>query len=293
MMEALVIVIVVKDDRDGLDRTCQSLANQTVSCPVVIIDGASTDGSLEVVAKWRSVLDARTLSEVDEGPYAAMAKALSMLDVDDRVWFLNAGDVLNGPQALEDVMRVAMHPDFSWGFGPVVIVEVSGRVRKVTSSAPFCRDKFASGRQAVCHQAVVARVGALRAAGGFDSTFRLASDFKAILSLSQLAVPRQWTTPWVNYMAGGLSDRRIFLTMFEQQRARREIGPNGEQLARSFYLHDAVRLSRLIVQWPMDQAVIRGLLPTDWRSRLRSVVGPGGRGSATLHLGIDQREPRV
>jgi len=80
------IITVTYDAVEWLERTIQSVISQSYpNIEYIIIDGNSTDGTLDIIKKY--------LSEPDGGLYDAMNKGLN-LATGDYVWFINAGDTL-------------------------------------------------------------------------------------------------------------------------------------------------------------------------------------------------------
>jgi len=95
-MTRISIVTVVLNDKHGLFKTLESLSNiSKASYEHVIIDGGSTDGSLDVVKDFSNRIDV-VVSENDNGIYDAMNKGV-LNATGNVICFLNAGDrVLNG-----------------------------------------------------------------------------------------------------------------------------------------------------------------------------------------------------
>lgn len=85
------IVTVVWNDAIGLERTIQSAINQTYeNVEFIVIDGASTDGTVEVIKKYEEHID-YWVSEKDNGIYDAMNKGI-LAATGMWVNFMNAGD---------------------------------------------------------------------------------------------------------------------------------------------------------------------------------------------------------
>lgn len=86
------IVTVTYNCEDVIEKTLLSVAEQThPSIEHIVIDGASTDRTTDVIALHRNKL-AYYVSEPDSGLYDAMNKGLAAAS-GDYVFFLNAGDV--------------------------------------------------------------------------------------------------------------------------------------------------------------------------------------------------------
>jgi len=96
------IVTVVYNAKENLKKTLDSVRKQTYdNIEFVIIDGASTDGTLELIDKNRDIIDV-FISEPDDGLYYAMNKGKD-LATGDFALFMNAGDEFVDHTCLSDV----------------------------------------------------------------------------------------------------------------------------------------------------------------------------------------------
>ena len=78
-----------------------SALNQTYSnIEYIVVDGASTDGTIEILDKYKSKI--KYISEPDKGIYDAMNKGLKMA-TGEWVLFRNSGDYFNTPDILNSV----------------------------------------------------------------------------------------------------------------------------------------------------------------------------------------------
>ena len=72
----LSIITVNFNDAEGLERTIKSVISQTFhDYEFIIIDGGSTDGSVDVIKKYEDHID-YWISEKDGGIYQGMNKGL-------------------------------------------------------------------------------------------------------------------------------------------------------------------------------------------------------------------------
>jgi len=91
-MSKISIITINYNDRNGLQKTIESIVSQTFSdFEYVVIDGNSSDGSKEVIETYKSRIN-YAVSEPDSGIYNAMNKGLRAA-TGDYVFFLNAGDI--------------------------------------------------------------------------------------------------------------------------------------------------------------------------------------------------------
>ena len=89
-VSTITVVTVVLNGSDTVRLTLESVKNQkNIHIEHLIIDGVSTDNTLEIVKEYSSV---RLLSEKDKGVYYAMDKGAKLAKGDVLI-FLNAGDV--------------------------------------------------------------------------------------------------------------------------------------------------------------------------------------------------------
>jgi glycosyltransferase involved in cell wall biosynthesis len=98
------LVTVCFNAAKTLERTLNSVAGQTyTNREHIIVDGGSTDGTCDLLERWKSRLAACT-SGPDRGIYDAMNKGLS-LATGDLICLLNADDWLTDRNVLSDVAQ--------------------------------------------------------------------------------------------------------------------------------------------------------------------------------------------
>lgn len=130
-VESITIVTPCRNARVLIRRTLESILAQSavrsgrVRLQYLVCDGASTDGTLDVV---REVCGTRAEihSEPDTGMYDALAKGLRRAS-GDVVAYLNAGDVYS-PTALDVVADVLEQTSAEWVTGIQVMYNEAGQV---------------------------------------------------------------------------------------------------------------------------------------------------------------------
>ena len=91
----LSIITVVYNDKNVLKQTYPNLE-------YIIVDGASTDGTLDVIKKYAGRL--RWVSEPDKGIYDAMQKGAKLAS-GEWILFRNCGDYFINPKVTEDLFN--------------------------------------------------------------------------------------------------------------------------------------------------------------------------------------------
>ena len=109
------IVTVVFNNKIHLEETIKSVLEQKVSLEYIIIDGGSTDGTIEVIKKYQDSLDL-WISKNDEGIYDAMNKGIKY-STGKYIGFLNSGDLYfpNSLSIIENYIKKFNDIDFIFG----------------------------------------------------------------------------------------------------------------------------------------------------------------------------------
>ena len=144
------------------------LAQTYTEIEYVIVDGASTDGTLELLEEYGGRID-HWVSESDKGIYDAMNKGVSMAK-GKWVIFMNAGDCFADNHVLENVFSVPRQADVIYGD-----VVKGGVVKKASSPRNAHRMFF-------CHQSVFVKIESLKAFP-FDISHKMSADFKQMKQL--------------------------------------------------------------------------------------------------------------
>lgn len=145
----------------------------------LIIDGASTDGTVDIIRQWTGHSVVFT-SEPDKGIYDAMNKGLARAK-GDVIGFLNADDFYADSSVFEKIAD-AFHDERAEAcFGDLVYVSKDNRrVIRYWKSRAFVKGDFANG-WCPAHPTFYVRKSALERCGIFDRSFKLASDVEFMM----------------------------------------------------------------------------------------------------------------
>lgn len=177
-MKPLFSIITVTFNAEAfVERTILSVLGQTYQdIEYILIDGASTDGTMEIVKKYKDHPHISWKSEPDNGLYDAMNKGLK-LATGDYVWFINAGDTLHSSTTVEELAESIpgkLLPDVI--YGETAIVDEGGRMlgmRRLKAPERLTWKSFRMG-MLVCHQSFLVRP---TVAPEFDLAYPRSSDF--------------------------------------------------------------------------------------------------------------------
>jgi glycosyltransferase involved in cell wall biosynthesis len=107
-------ISVVFNNKNNLEKTITAIKNQKyTNTEIIIIDGGSTDGTLDIIEKYKNDI-AYSVSEKDKGIYDAMNKGLRVA-TGDYVWFMNSGDIPSDNDTLINVFKTEKDGDVYYG----------------------------------------------------------------------------------------------------------------------------------------------------------------------------------
>ena len=186
----LTIITVCKDDRDGLERTIESVERQTCrQFEYIVVDGASQDGSVEVIRRHEETIT-RWVSQQDSGVYEAMNKGVAMAHGE---WclFMNAGDELYAVDTIERLLGDAGLWTADLIVGRASMVR-DGRQLSVTVPPAALTTGWLLA-SSVLHQAALMRTSLLRE-HPYDERLRIVADWKHMLERHLSRRPYTYTT---------------------------------------------------------------------------------------------------
>ena len=172
------IITAVFNGQDSIEATLASVSSQDYAdIEHVVIDGASTDGTLHVVRRADNPR-LRAYSEKDTGVYQAFNRGLRQA-TGDVIVFLNSGDVYRTASAVSAMIKVLTQSNVDAAFGDVAIVnaEKSGRMVRRYSSRRFQPGRLSYGLMPA-HPALFIRRKVYEVVGEYDEGYRIAGDFE-------------------------------------------------------------------------------------------------------------------
>ena len=163
------IITVVYNGEKYLEETIQSAINQTYdNVEYIIIDGGSTDGTLEIIKKYEDKID-YWVSEKDSGIYDAMNKGI---DLTSGEWinFMNAGDSFFDTGIMQNIFQNTSYENIHVIYGNTKFVYDEN-----TSKISIPKSKCHKYHHQFVHQSAFIYTK-IQKKYKFDTSFKIAGD---------------------------------------------------------------------------------------------------------------------
>lgn len=215
MKPFLTIITVTYNAGAFLGRTLESVARALTRLPggysveYLLVDGASTDHTRDIAARYREALGLEIYSEPDNGLYDAMNKGMRLAS-GEYLWFLNAGDEIYDDTVLEKLSAaIQSHADIY--YSDALFISAEGKALGLRSEVTPHRlprniswKDMALGMK-ICHQAFIVR---RELAPGYD-TGNLSADLDwEITAMKRAGAIEYLGFVLCRYLLGGLSAQR-------------------------------------------------------------------------------------
>jgi glycosyltransferase involved in cell wall biosynthesis len=223
------IVTVAFNAFDTIENTIQSVASQTYSdVEHILVDGASTDGTLSVINLHRNKL-AKFVSEPDRGIYDAMNKGIAMA-TGDIIGTLNADDFYCDDTVLCQVAEIFADTSVDGCFADLVYVSrfEPAKIIRYWKSGPYTDGMFERGWMPA-HPTFFVRRSIYEQFGTFDLSFSRQSDFELTMRFLAIHKIKSQYVPkiWIKMRMGGISNNSIIGVIKGNLEAYRACRKNG------------------------------------------------------------------
>lgn len=179
-MDLVSIVTVCLNSEKTIERTIKSVMNQTYpNIEYIIIDGKSTDGTLEIIKKYENMFKGRIkiVSEEDNGLYDAMNKGINMAK-GKIIGLLNSDDWYE-----ENTIELVMN---KYPLNSECIIY--GMLRRYKGdkihSIQFLHSDFLE-TEGMCHSSCFISRKAYEKNGLYDTKYKIASDFDLLIRMKR------------------------------------------------------------------------------------------------------------
>ncbi len=229
---ALVSIVTPSYNQSAfLEETILSVLQQEdVDIEHIIIDGGSTDGSLDIIEKYAGRL-AWWVSERDSGQADAINKGLRRATGEYIAW-LNSDDLYLPGAVAQAAAALGSNPEVGFVFGDAITIDTQGRKLNDLTFGDWGLEELMAFR-IICQPAVFMRRSVLEKAGYLDTTYHYMLDHQLWLRLARIApiqhIPSTWAAarhhPEAKNVAqpAGFSDET--LRLLEWMREQPDLAP--------------------------------------------------------------------
>lgn len=161
--------------------TLDSVLSQTYPMvEYIVIDGFSTDGTLQILESYKSKLDV-LISEPDQGIYDALNKGI-LHSSGDIIGFLHADDLFESSNILEKIANAFDIPEIEAVYGDLVYVHKNDTLKIVRywKSCAFYEKLLHKGWMPP-HPTLYIKRSVYERLGMFNTLYRIAADYDLVL----------------------------------------------------------------------------------------------------------------
>ena len=205
------IITAIKNNRTGLLRAINCINDQTYqNVEHIIVDGGSTDGSLEVVDDEKlKIQNLKFVSEPDDGIYDAINKGI-MLATGDVIGLLHSDDTLANENVLSSYADLFYKYDTDSIYSDLVYVDKNNKSIRVWKSGDYFPKKILDGWMPP-HPTLFLRKKIFDKHGLYNTTFKIAADYEMVLRLFWKQKISTHYLPQTTYLMtlGGASNKSL------------------------------------------------------------------------------------
>ena len=272
-MPRLSVITPALNQAQYIEDTLDSVAALPVEHEHIVIDGGSTDGTVDLL-QAREDSSLIWTSEPDRGQTDAVNKGLKLAQ-GEYVGWINADDAYVTEGIASAVEHLDANAPVGAVYGYMEITDVQGYVTRTYRPPPFSWTRYLWVGDYVPTTAIVFRRELMEARGALDETFRDAADYDFYLRLFHGVQVDRIATPLVRfrYHPESKTARDPGLGQREALAVRLRWARNGRDAAAMRVLDSAKqRLFSIVPPWPPGRLVTRA---ADLVYRLRDGVSRG------------------
>ncbi len=197
----------VKTIRDTIDSV---LLQQYPALEYIIIDGESTDGTLNLIRGYGSQIS-RVISEPDTGIYEGMNKGIGVA-TGEIIGFLNSDDFYSNNTILNQVAGVFKEESIMACYAQLCYVDFKNtdRIVRYWKSSPFNPFDFKKG-WCPPHPTFYVRKCVYKLYGAFNLDYRIAADVELMMRFMETyRIPIKFIPEiWIKMRTGGTTNRNM------------------------------------------------------------------------------------
>jgi len=206
------IITVCFNNAEMIEDTINSVLRQDYNnTEYIVVDGASTDGTLDILKKYHNQIH-KYISESDKGVYDAMNKGLN-LATGDIMGFLNSGDFYTNEKVIGRIVEVTKvnNVDCCYGDLEYVVENNPSKTVRRWKSQPYQSGLFKKGWHPP-HPTFFAKKIIFDKYGGFDVNYDIGADYELMLRFLEKHHIKSCYIPsiLVKMRTGGKSNKNLW-----------------------------------------------------------------------------------
>ncbi len=232
----VTLITVCRNVAPVIRETLHSVLAQThPDIELIVIDGASTDGTVDILQGLQATAGRRGIdilvSEPDMGIYDAMNKGLVRAS-GDVIGFVNAGDLLMTPETIAQVVGAFQRRHADAVYGDIIMVDEHDihKVHRTWLSGTYHRENFRRGWMPP-HVGTFIRKSVYDRHGHFNTDLRIGADYEILLRFlyKHEVTAVHLREVLVRFRLGGMSNGSVRHILRANREVRASWGMNGLQ----------------------------------------------------------------
>ncbi len=224
------IVTVVYNSVADIEATIRNVFDLSYSkLQYIIIDGGSTDGTLEILEKYKNKIDL-VISEPDKGIYDAMNKSIDYCS-GEWIVFMNSGDIFNSNTTIDEVFQ-----NFAFDEDEVLIYgkHKVAYGKKIVLKATIPLTELWKG-MTIQHQSIFIRKTLLQRYP-FNLDYKFAADFDLVFNCYSKGLGIRFVDVFVSIVsANGVSESNSTMTYTEFKNISMQYGSEKHHISRYYF----------------------------------------------------------
>ena len=287
------VITVTLNAAETLEQCIRSVLRQTYdNVEYIVVDGVSTDGTIELLKKYEYAID-YFISEPDDGLYQAMNKGIS-LATGDYILVLNADDWYV-KTCTEELIKAKRYSSADFVSALAQYVDQQGEPVEIMRHMSY--NDSVRIRMPLRHETMLIADHIYDRLGQYDETYRIISDYQYTIRLLEAGYTLyELQRPLLNFRNTGVSNANMSDLIAERIRLLKEIFPFLKD-EEAWWFGDILKLVpekliNLVNSYP-DKPKLYDSLRMYYLDRKRTALAPLWRESNLNWPDLDNEVPLV
>ena len=208
------IITICLNKKKVIEDTIVSVLSQKYSnIEYIIIDGGSSDGSIDIINTYSQKID-HIISEPDDGIYSAINKGLKIA-TGEVIGLLHAGDLFYDNDVLSKIKVFFKENDSELIYGHSVVFDEDRDKLIRKNISPIFKDNLMKFGWFPSHQSVYLKASVFEKCGYYNEDYKIAGDYEFLLRVIHVFKfkAHRIDSFLVKFYLGGVSSKNIMSLM--------------------------------------------------------------------------------